>query len=270
MKRKLCSLFAVLCLLAGLMVSAGATGEDEYGYYVFDEAGLLTEAEYAYLEEEAQAAADLYKCGIYIVTVEDFTEYSEGSVYECAKDIYRGLELGEGESKDGVLLLLSMADRDYSLIAYGGLGNAAFTDYGKDVLAEEFLDNFKNDDWYGGFEDYIEKSTQMLELAVNGEPLDVNHDPEANGKGWAGSVVLGVLAGCVIALIVCLILKGKMKTARAQNTAKEYVPEGGVSFRVMEDHFTHITETRRTIKSDNDSGGTTIDSDGFSGTSGKF
>lgn len=268
MKRKISILLAALFLLTGLMVPAGATGTD--GSYIIDEAGLLSEEECAALEEKAQTTSQMYGCGVYVITVEDFTEYSEGSIYECAKDIYRGLELGEDEGKDGVLLLLSMADRDYSLIAYGDLGNAAFTDYGKEVLEEKFLDDFKKDDWYGGLEDYLDESAQMLEMALYDQPLDVNHDPEADSENWIGSIAIGVLAGCVIALIVCLVFKWKMKTARIQNTASEYVPEEGVSFRVMDDRFTHITEMRRTIKSDSDSGGTTVDSDGFSGSSGKF
>ena len=50
---------------------------------------------------------------------------------------------------------LSMAERDFQMLAHGDTANAAFTDYGKYIMQDEFLDNFREDDWYGGFADYI-------------------------------------------------------------------------------------------------------------------
>ena len=55
----------------------------------------------------------------------------------------------------------TMAERDYTLIAYG-YGNTAFTDYGKDKLSEVFLDDFGDDNWYSGLSDYLDKSESML------------------------------------------------------------------------------------------------------------
>lgn len=53
------------------------------------------------------------------------------------------------------MLALSMAERDFQMLAHGDTANAAFTDYGKYIMQDEFLDNFREDDWYGGFADYI-------------------------------------------------------------------------------------------------------------------
>ena len=40
-----------------------------------------------------------------------------------------------------------MAERDYDICAHGTIGNRAFTDYGKGVLAERwFLEPFSRDD----------------------------------------------------------------------------------------------------------------------------
>ena len=55
-----------------------------------------------------------------------------------------------------------MAERDYSLIAYGSDAHYAFTDYGKTVLENGFLDDFRRDDWNSGFSDYISGCEQLL------------------------------------------------------------------------------------------------------------
>ena len=167
MKKRISSLLTVMALALFLCVPALAAGFDEAElYFVTDEAGLLSEQEWSDLEARAEEISLKYKCGVYIIAVDNFANYADGNdVVEAAKNLYREYSLGYGGEKSGVLLLLSMAERDYDLLAYG-YGNTAFTDYGKDKLAEKFLDNFKNDDWYGGFQDYLEKSGSMLQSAL--------------------------------------------------------------------------------------------------------
>ena len=60
--------------------------------------------------------------------------------------------------------------------------NAAFTDYGKYIMQDEFLDNFREDDWYGGFADYIAACGRYLEANANGTPpIDVEPSDETEG-----------------------------------------------------------------------------------------
>ena len=59
-------------------------------------------------------------------------------------------------------------------------------------------------------------------------------------------VWLGVFGGSLlIALVVCLVMKVGMRTARKATRAADYIPIGGVSLRVKQDRFTHTT--RRVI-----------------------
>lgn len=233
--------------------------------YVTDDAGILTDEELKELESKAGTISAQYKCGVYIMTLEDYTQFGSGSIYDVAKDIYSQYALGVGEDKSGVLLLLSMAERDYALIAYG-YGNTAFTDYGKEKLENEFLDDFKNDSWADGFEDYLEKSGEMLAQARAGSPLDKGSDSSVKIVGIGVSVLLAL----ILSFVVCFILKANMESVEESSEADAYVTAGSVNFTAREDHFTHQTETRTVISKDSDSGGTSIDSDGFSGSSGKF
>ena len=160
-----------------------------------------------------------------------------------------------------------MAERDYSLIAYG-YGNTAFTDFGKDKLADTFLDDFAEDDWYAGFEDYLEKSESMLKSARAGRPLDADNDPLVR----FGGLLISVGLGCLCAFLICCPLWARMKSVSVKTEADAYIRAGSVAFTAREDHFTHTTQTRVKIEksSGGGSGGTTVDSDGFSGISGKF
>ena len=260
------SLAAALVLLAVLCFPVLAA-EPQLDH-VTDAAGLLTDEQWQTLEGKAQLISKQYQCAVYIVTLDDFTNYvATDSVYEAAKAIYREYDLGWGQEKSGVMLLLSMAERDYTLIAYG-YGNTAFTDFGKDKLADTFLDDFAEDDWYAGFQDYLEKSESMLKSARAGKPLDVDSDPLVR----IGGLLISIGLGCLCAFLICCPLWVRMKSVSVKTEADTYIREGSVAFTAREDHFTHTTQTRVKIeKSSGDgSGGTTVDSDGFSGKSGKF
>ena len=81
---------------------------------------------------------------------------------------------------------------------------------------------------------------------------------------------MSVLLALILSFVVCFILKANMESVEESSEADAYVTAGSVNFTAREDHFTHQTETRTVISKDSDSGGTSIDSDGFSGSSGKF
>lgn len=264
--KKLISFLAVLALLTALSVPALAA-EPELGY-VTDAASLLSDQEWAALESKAESVSARYECAVYIITVDDFTDYvNTNDIYEAAKAIYKEYSLGWGEEKSGVLLFLSMAERDYTLIAYG-YGNTAFTDYGKDRLADRFLDNFGDNDWYGGFEDYLNMCETMLQSARDGRPLDVGSAPMIRLVG----IVLSIVLGCAAAFIVCCFLSQQMKSVAVKAEADSYVRSDSIIFNAREDHFTHASQIRTKVESSSGSGGggTTVDSSGFSGKSGKF
>ncbi len=259
-------LLAAALLLFSLPVRA-SDFEDDRLDFVTDEAGLLTDEEWTALETRAEELSTEYACGIYVITVDDFRNYTtDEDVYEAAKSLYQEYRLGYGEEQSGELLLLSMEERDYALIAYG-YGNTAFTDYGKDKLSEKFLDDFGENSWYKGFSDYLEKSGSMLRQAREGNPLDVGSNPLIRHAG----ILISIVTALVIALVItALAAKYSMQSVSRAHTAAAYLDAGSVTITGREDRFSHVTEARERIESDHSSGGTTIDSDGFSGKSGKF
>lgn len=248
--------------------------------FVTDEAGLLDEQQRIELEAKAAEISSARECGVYIVIVQDYSYYTTGQILYFAESIFTEYYMGWGADRDGVVLVLSMADRDYALLAHGGKGNGAFTDYGKDVLSEAFLDNFANDDWGGGLSDYLNTADLMLERYAQGSPVDVGAKLEIPGQKKAISpvsllLVLGI--PMLVAFVVCSIFKSQMKTARVKSDAHGYVSDEGLNLQIRQDWFTHRTEHRELIEQQSSQsrssfggGGTTINSRGFSGKSGKF
>lgn len=269
MKKQIRFLLAILALSLALTVCAFAAGfEDAELGFVTDTVGILTGDEYNQLEQQAAAISQQYQCGVYIVVLDDFTNYVyDTDPYEAAKTIYSEYALGYGTEKSGILMMLSMAERDCTLIAFG-YGNTAFTDYGRDQLYDVFLDDFHEGDWYVGFSDYLAKCDSMLKAARDGHPLDVGSNSLITIVGTA----LSLLLGFALAFGTCLTIEQRqMKSVAAKEEASDYLSAGSVTITGRSDRFSHTTETRTRIERESSSsGGTTIDSDGFSGSSRKF
>ena len=271
-KKTWISLLLLLSLLCCLTVSAHAEAQLDY---VTDEAGILSHSECQDLTDRMADISSQYDCGIYIVIVNDYTQYIRGNMEAFNEEIYRSYELGVGEGKNGILLSMSMSDRDYLITAYGDFANYAFTDYGKVQLENSFLDNFRRKDWAGGFRDFVRNSGELMRRAKNGEPVDqwISDEPEEH---------FGIIE-LFICLFVGLItggatvggMKKQMKTAVEQTRASGYVPKGGVNLHVQSDQFVNRVVTSHRIRREQNRsgghyGGTTVNSGGYSHRGGKF
>ncbi len=260
MKRKILPFLLFLAFAVLLACPVSAAG----GNRVTDGAGLLTQAQCDELNRRAAEISQKYRCDVDIVTV---NEMDGGDAYEAAESAYRENGLGYGSEKSGLLLFLSMEDRDYALVAYG-YGNTAFTDHGKDVMLDDnVLPLLRKDRYYEAFSRYLDLSGEYLETARAGKPFDVGSDP----KRKTGAVAAAVLVPFGIALAVCLILKRQMKTAVLQRTADRYIDRDSMHVTRAQDVFLYQTVTRIRIPEESSrGGGTTINRGGFSGRSGKF
>lgn len=232
--------------------------------YIFDNSDLLTFDEWEKLEARAADISQRHGCGVYVAFVDDFTEYGYGNdVYKTTYQLYHSNELGMGENRDGIIILLSMAERDYAMFVYGTYAETAFNSYGQEKLEKAFLGNFKEDDWYGGVSNYLSTCDEYLTRADAGKP--VRESP-------ALLIAIAVVASCLLSGAICLFLKRSMKTVHQKVEANEYVAPGGLQLSKQYDRYTHTTETRSKINKDSDSSGGTssCSGGGGSGRSGKF
>ena len=247
-------LLALCLLLAPMTVFAESNAQLNY---VTDDAGILTDSQWEDLEQRAQQVSEEYQCGVYMITVDDYTDYSTESVYTADYTIYHNYEMGMGEDRDGIMILLSMEDRDYAMFVYGPKASEVFDAYGQEQLETYFLDNFREDDWYGGFGDYIDACSNYLQLAEQGTPVRAPEgydsgdyeDYEATpGENFGVSFLMALGISCVISIIICLLLLLKMHTVHQKTEANDYVSEK-LKLSRKEDRYTHTTQTRRKISS---------------------
>ena len=228
--------------------------------YVFDLSDLLSYEEWEKLETRAQDISRRHNCGVYFALVDDYTDYGDGSVYEVTWQLYHGSELGMGEKRDGIIVLLSMAERDYAMFVYGENAEYAFNEYGQEQLEEAFLDDFGDDDWYGGISHYLDTCDAYLTQAETGKPV--------RPASWP-KILMATGISCAVAGAVCFLLMRSMKSVRQKAEADTYLTQGGLQLTEQYDRYTHTTETRTKIEK-NDSGSSSESGGGGSGRSGKF
>ena len=232
--------------------------------YIFDLSDKLSFDEWAELEAQAADISQRHGCGVYAAFVDDFTEYGGGdSVYKTTYQLYHANELGMGENRDGIIILLSMADRDYAMFVYGENAENAFNEYGQEQLEDAFLSDFGSDEWYSGVSHYLDTCDEYLTLADEGKPVR---------KSTLPMYIIVVAASCVVSGFICIMLQWKMQTVHKKVEANEYVAAGGLQLTKKYDRYTHTTETQRKIHSDSDSdsGTSSCSGGGGSGRSGTF
>ena len=279
----------VLALLIVFLCGVTVYAEDDTLGFVTDAAGLLTDPQISKLFECGQILADQYGCGVYLVTVDSYTEFDAGSIDQVSESIYQYYDMGIGSEKNGIMLILSMNEREYDLCAFGNAANTAFTDYGRSLIEDEILDNFRDDDWYGGFEDYYLECEYLLMQYANGEPVDIWITDEPGyvnpncfyifGKAIPQQefYIFGVGLPLIVALVACLIMRSKMKNVSRQYSAENYMTSSRAQMTYRSDDFQYITTQRVKIEENRSSGGsgghfggTSVNSSGFSHSSGKF
>lgn len=141
-----CLLLALMMLFMFCVSVAAAEQTEAQLYYVTDAAGLLDENENMQLEKMAETVSQKYGVGVYIVTLEDYQDVYPNDVYKATYTIYHNFTMGEGPNRDGIMLLLSMNDRDWAMFCYGSRSEYTFNKYGQQELEKVFLDNFGEND----------------------------------------------------------------------------------------------------------------------------
>ena len=258
MKKKLFSLLTalVLCLLCAVPAFAEMP-------LVMDTYELFKPEATAELEQKAQDASAGHGVNVYLLTVSDI---GGQNVREFAKDWYRDYDLGYGEGKSGILFLIALDSRDYVTITYGG-GVTAFTDYRIEQIEDTVVPYLSDDDWAEAASEYLSMCADTLDFyAEHGEPLDVDNDT----SGWPILLLIVIGVPMIIAGIVCGVLYSQMKTARLKTEANDYIG-AGLKLRVQVDNYTHTDRVQvydPPHEESSSSGGSSVDSDGFGGSSG--
>lgn len=250
--QKIMAALAALFLLIPCIPDAAAEGfADEY-YRLIDAADLLSDSEESALLQALDEVSERQKLEVVIVTT-DTTEGSDVASY--ADDLYDYCNFGYGPSRDGLLLLISMEDRDW-YISTCGYGITAFTDAGIQYIGKQMKSDLSAGNYAAAFRTYIEKCDEFITQARTDKPFDKSNLPKAPMPAMWALVSLAV--GIFVAITVVGSMKAKLKTVRFQSEAGNYVRDGSLNITQSRDLFLYRTVDRtERHKDDEDSGSST-------------
>ena len=155
-----------------------------------------------------------------------------------------------------------MDDREWN-ISTSGDAITAFTDAGLAYMEDQFVPDLSDGAYLDAFSKYTSLCDDFLTQAEKGEPYDTRHLPKKKVSPWwiAGDLLIGAM----IAFVMAMIKKTKLKSVKSQVTAAEYEKAGSLDLTVRTDHFVNRVVTTRKIERKQESGGSSV----HTGSSGK-
>ena len=263
-------ILACLFLLGSLGVRAASLP------LLFDQAGLLSTKEAQEVGETLNEVSRKHKCDVVVATADKLDGMSPP---EYADWLYENSGYGQEEDLNGVLLLISLDDRDWA-ISTSGDARAVFNDEAQKYMMTKVQPYLSEGNYAQAFLEYAKISESLLTDAEAGVYYGVsqgqeNKEPESKGIpfGWLiGDLGIGV----VIAGLLGKSKASKLHGIRRQSSADAYLKAEGVIFSVKEDRYLRTETERRRIERNEDRpegmATTHMSSGGHShgGSSGKF
>ncbi len=191
-----------------------------------DDADLLTDSEEEKLLNKLDSISERQQCDVAVVTVNS----TEGkSPQAFADDYYDYNGYGMGNGDDGIMLVISMEDRDWHITTHG-YGIKAFTDYGMDRMADRFLPYLSDGDYYKAFVVYAECCDNYISMAREGKPYDID---DTSAEFEPGYLLFAIVPSIVVALIVAFCvtakLKAELRSVAPQRAAANYQKQNSLN-----------------------------------------
>lgn len=260
MKRLLVLLLSLVILICAPLPVFAATPK------IVDDAGLLSQTEIADLEAQAKSLSDRYSMDIVIVTVDSLDGQSSESF---ADDYYDQNGYGIGSDFSGILLLLSMEYRDWA-ISTCGEAIYALPDRSVQSVFSDISGYLSQDQYYPAFCAYLDALEPYLKAYIGGTPIDgavddfdglgiytpgaLDTDATSNFQWYLQKIGIAFIIGAVVALVVVLIMRSQMNTAKSQHGAASYMNSSTYQIGLQQDIYLY-SQIRKVRKSENNSGG---------------
>lgn len=253
LKKILFAGFICMLLIFPLSLNVYAELLDESLPRVVDDADLLTKSEENSLETKIKAITDEYDFDIVIVTADTLNGKTP---MEYADDYYDYNGYGANKDRDGVILLLSMEDRDW-WISTTGYGIEVFTDEGIQKAGRNFVSYLSNAEYSKGFESFLNTTEDYIKGAKNQVKINIL-------IGIAGSFAIALIA----ALITVLIFKSQLKSVNYEYDAQPYEVKDSFRLTRSNDIFLYrtVSKKKREQSSGSSGGGGSSIHVGSSGT----
>lgn len=259
MKKRIISLVLTFMMCMLLCVNAFA----ETWPRIVDSADILTNQEEAEIVSVLDSISQQYQMDVTIITIPTL---QGADVVEAADYYYEYCDYGFGAGHDGMLLLISMEERDWYISTEGRAINA-IDDFALDYIKNAMVPSLSSGNYRDGFLAYAKSS---------GEMFDRLNNPDLYKPAFPlmTRLVTGLVIGFIIALIVTSVMKGKLKSVYAEHKADNYIRNNSMHVTRSRELFlySHVNRVAKSSDNNGSRGGTHTSSSGrtHGGGGGKF
>ena len=237
-----------------VVTEEAAAPDPNHPVRLVDDADLLASEEEQDLLSKLNEISERQAVDVVVVTVDSL----DGKTPEAFADDYFDYNgYGIGADRDGIILVISMGERQMAM-STRGFGITAFTDEGQDYIWDMITPYIGNESYAAAFNEFADLCDDFISQAKAGEPYDVGNMPDKVG-------IIGIIAWLIpsflIAAVISLFLKKKkrksLKTVMMRNDATDYWDE----LELTENYDQYLRRDITTVKiksDDDDSGGSSV------------
>ncbi len=222
---------------------------------VYDFADLFTDEEEQQLYQKITDYINKYNMDLAVVTI---NTNNKKSPREYADDFYDYNDFGINNTKDGILFLIDMDNRQIYM-STTGYAIKMYNDNRIDSSLDKVYQYMSDNNYYQGVASYIDV---ISEYAESGLPSD-----EDNQMTTGEMLLYSSGISLIITFIIMYVLINKNKLARKATTAKQYLDKNDMIINNMGDMLIHTHTDRTKIEHDSSSGGGSSTHTGSSGQS---
>ncbi|WP_276368144.1 TPM domain-containing protein [Chryseolinea sp. H1M3-3] len=192
------TLISLILLFARIVYSQPAI-PDHGGYWVHDEADILSVQRTSRLERILQAERDSTSNQIAILIIPSL---DGNALEEYSLRVAEAWKLGKSDKDNGVLLLISVNDRKMRIETGYGLEGALTDAIASRIIRNEIAPRFRNGDYEGG----VEAGVMAIIQAIRGEY--VNEEPVVKKRNSKKSPWLTIIIIIIIIIITSRSRRG--------------------------------------------------------------
>lgn len=273
MKKKIFSLSAIFVatlLLSAIFAQAYSLPTERRCELLVDNAQVLDSDEKERLVEMLNEISDRQMTDIAVVTVD--STYGE-NITAFADDFYDENGFGYGAEKDGILLLLSMDERDWALTTCGAAIDI-FTDYRLNCIMNEsdVLSYLGNNEFFSAFCAFAAECDAWINVYKNSGIVSENEDVFAgdynlpagyeNDSNFSQQsesypllkILVCVAAGFAVAFVALKIISSPLKSVKSKDGAADYMV-GAAQITAARDVFLYSSVSKVPINTESSNGG---------------
>lgn len=233
---------------------------------IVDKAELLTDEAKNKLESKLDEISKRQKFDVVVVTINSLNGKTSTNF---ADDFYDFNGYGFGLNHDGVLLLVSINDKEWS-ISTSGYGTTALNDTGIKYISKKFLPSMKDKKYEEAFLIYANLVDEFITQAKTGRPYDSSNLPKDSFK-FIKFLCVSTILGAIVSYLITSKMKHNLKSVKSAKNACSYIDSEKFSIDKTEDLFLYnnITKTLKT-SSTNSTTHKSSSGNAHGGSSGKF